>query len=390
MLNVALFGPPGAGKGTQAYKLAEKYNLTYISTGEILRDEIANKTEIGLEVKDKISRGELVDDELIVQIIEKNIQMHPDSNGILFDGFPRTYAQAYILEGLLLKMNTKLDCLISLEAPREELINRMLSRGKIEGRSDDQLSVIENRLKEYEEKTLPVIEFFKEQGKYHPTDGTGDIDDVFCRITAIIEGILSQNLLNIVFFGPPGAGKGTQAKKIAKKFKLEYVSTGEMIRDEIEKQTELGKIAKPYLENGDVVPDDIAIRLIERKLSNNTKAKGYIFKGFPLTLVQAYILSGLIKRLDSSISLVIELKTTTLQSIKRLSARAKTARARSYDLDTEIIVHRLEVFEQRTKKIREFYELQGKIKTFNGDMHEEELYKQLEEIVENAFKDIRR
>ncbi len=389
MLNIALFGPPGAGKGTQAQKLAEKYNLTYISTGEILRNEIANETEIGIEVKDIISRGELADDELIVQIIEKSIQMNTKSNGILFDGFPRTYTQAYILEGLLLKLNTKLDCLISLEVPREELIKRMLSRSKIEGRSDDQLSVIENRLKEYDNKTMPVIDFYKELGKYYATDGTGTVDEVFCDITEIIEKIISQNLLNIVFFGPPGAGKGTQAKRIAKKFRLEYVSTGEMIREEIKKQTDLGKIAQPYLESGNIVPDDIAIRLIERKLSASTNAKGFIFKGFPLTLVQAYILSGLIKRHDSSISLIIELTTTTLQSIKRLTARSRTERARTYDMDTEIIIHRLEVFEQKSKKIREFYELQGKIRTFNGDVHEDVLYKQLEETIESAFKDIR-
>lgn len=390
MLNIALFGPPGAGKGTQAQKLVRKYNLTYISTGEILRREIANNTSIGKCVKSIIERGELADDEIIVQIIEKNIQMHPNSNGILFDGFPRTYAQAYILEGLLLKMNTKLSCLISLDVPRKELVNRMINRSKIENRSDDNIDVIENRLKEYDEKTLPVIDFFKEQGKFYEVCGLGDVESVFGKVTDIIEQVLAKTLLNVVFFGPPGAGKGTQAKKIAKKFNLEYVSTGEMIRKEIADQTEIGNIAKPYLENGDVVPDDIAIRLIERKLKNSKDIKGFIFKGFPSTLVQAYILSGLLKRLDSSVSIIIELQTTTLQSIKRLSARAKTERARTYDMNTDIIIHRLEVFEKRTKKVIDFYSQQNKVQSFDGNTDENELNKKLCEVIENAFKEIRK
>lgn len=390
MLNIALFGPPGAGKGTQASLLAKKYNLTYISTGEILRNEIKDKTEIGKEVKAVIERGELVDDETIINVIEDNIKMHPNSNGILFDGFPRTYSQAYILEGLLLKMNTKLSCLISLEVPRDILISRMQKRSLEQKRSDDEIEIIKNRLKEYDEKTLPVIDFFKEQGIFYKTCGLGSVEVVNENITDIIEKILAQTLLNIVFFGPPGAGKGTQAKKLAKKFNLEYISTGEMIRDEIEKQTDIGKIARPYLESGDIVPDDITIRLIEKKIKKSNKIKGFIFKGFPSTLVQAYILGGMLKKLDSSVSLVIELKTTTLQSIKRLSARAKTSKARVYDMDTDIIVHRLEVFEKRTKKVIDFYKKHNNLYSFDGNANEDALYNELCKIIDEAFKEIRK
>ncbi|MDR2009334.1 MAG: adenylate kinase [Bacteroidales bacterium] len=390
MLNIALFGPPGAGKGTQARKLAKEYGLTYISTGDILRQEIAMNTELGKEAKSVIEEGELVSDEIIVQIIEKNIDMNPDSNGILFDGFPRTYAQAYILDGLLTKMNTKLSCLLSLEVPKDELIKRMMFRAEQEGRFDDKKEIIENRLREYDNKTVPVIDFFREQGKFYPIDGIGTIEDVFERLTDTIEMILSQILLNVVFIGPPGAGKGTQAKKIAEKFGLFYVSTGEMIRKEIEDQTELGKVAKPYLENGDIVPDDIAIRLIERVIQKQKNIKGLIFKGFPSTLVQAYILGGLLKKKDTSVSLVIEIKTSTLQSIKRLSARAKSSKARSYDMNTDTIIHRLEVYEQRSSTIREFYNQQNKLITFNGDMNEDILHNQISDTIEKAFKAIRK
>jgi adenylate kinase len=390
MLNIALFGPPGAGKGTQAKKLAEKYNLTYISTGDILRREIAEGTPLGLQAKSVIEQGGLVCDETIVQIIENSIKMNPDSKGILFDGFPRTYAQAYILDGLLIKMNTKLSCLLSLEVPKPELINRMMLRAEKENRADDKQEDIENRLREYDNKTVPVIDFYDQQGKFFPIDGIGTVDEVFERLTDKIEDILAQTLLNVVFFGPPGAGKGTQAKRIAERFNMVYVSTGEMIRKEVENQTELGKIAKPYLETGDIVPDDIAIRLIERKIAEHKNIKGFIFKGFPSTLVQAYIMGGLLKKLDTSVSLVIEIKTSTLQSLKRLTARSKTANARTYDMNPETIIHRLEVFEQRSCKIAEFYRQQEKMVSFNGDQPADELHDQIAATIEKAFKEIRK
>ncbi|MGM0650443.1 MAG: adenylate kinase, partial [Bacteroidota bacterium] len=294
MLNIAIFGPPGAGKGTQAKKLAKRYKLTYISTGDILRDEIKEGTKLGKEAKKIIERGELVSDEIIVQIIEERIKTNLGAKGILFDGFPRTYAQAYILEGLLLKMNTKLTCMLSLEVPKEELLKRMLKRSKEENRSDDKKEIIENRFKEYEKKTIPVIEFYKEQGKYMQVDGTGTIEEVFGRLCEAIEKALSQTWLNIVLFGPPGAGKGTQAKMLAKEHNLMYISTGRLIRNEIANNTMIGKRAQKYLDSGDIVPDDIAIRLIERSISSHhDKYRGFIIKGFPSNLVQAYILDGL-------------------------------------------------------------------------------------------------
>lgn len=389
MLNIAIFGPPGAGKGTQAKKLARQYKLTYISTGDILREEIKNDTHLGRDAKAIIDRGGLVSDEIVVQIIEERIQMHPESQGILFDGFPRTYAQAYILEGLLLKMNTKLSCMLSLEVPKDELMRRMLKRAGVEKRTDDRKEIILNRFKEYEEKTIPVMDFFKEQGKYYAVDGTGNIDTVFKRLLKAVEKALSKDWMNIVLFGPPGAGKGTQAIKLAENFNLTYISTGKIIRDEIKNNTEIGKRAKRYLEYGDIVPDDIAIRLIENKIKRFPNTRGYIFKGFPSNLVQAYILDGLLKRLDSEVSVVLNINTPTLHCIKRLYARAKTDNARSYDKNTEVIIHRLEVFKNKTLPVANYYRKQNKLQTFNGDTGEDVLFNHLSEIISKAFKNIR-
>jgi adenylate kinase family enzyme len=137
MLNIALFGPPGAGKGTQSEFLVKEFNLFYISTGDLLRKEIAAETRLGLEARSIIASGGLVSDEIIVQVIEKTITEPPEANGFLFDGFPRTYIRCYILEGLMMKVNTSLNCLASLEVDEETSVKRLLERGRTSGRTDD-------------------------------------------------------------------------------------------------------------------------------------------------------------------------------------------------------------------------------------------------------------
>lgn len=390
MINIALFGAPGAGKGTQSKLLLEKYKLTYISTGDILRKEIAEGTKLGLLAKDAISQGKLASDEIIVQIIEEKIKMSTDTNGFLFDGFPRTVVQAYILEGLLLKMGMSLACMISLDAPREELVTRMVARAEKENRADDRnLEVINHRLDEYEMKTVPVADFYRAQNKFFSVNGIGTVENIFAQVDSIIEKQLETVWLNIILFGPPGAGKGTQAKKLSKKFNLVYVSTGELIRQEIENNTEMGVQAQPFLEKGDPVPDEIAIKLIERKIKESQGAKGFIFKGFPSTLVQAYILEGLLQKMGSKVSCVFEIKSPTLQSIKRLTTRAKTKSARVYDLDLDVIIHRLEVFEKLTRPVLDFYEKRNLLQTFDGIGDEETVFERISDALIKAFKNIR-
>lgn len=389
MLNIALFGPPGAGKGTQSKMLVEKYNLAYISTGDILRAEIAEGTELGLQAKDIIKIGGLVPDEIIVQIIEERITSNTDVNGFLFDGFPRTTVQAYILEGLLLKLNTKLDCMLSLQVPNENLKKRLLKRAETENRSDDTEDVINVRLEEYDTKTAPVAEFYKEKEIYHPIDGIGDIEEIFGRLTSVVDQTLERSWINMVLLGPPGSGKGTQGRMLAKKFNLVYISTGHLMRQEIKKGTEMGMSAKEYIEKGDIVPDEIAIKLIERQIKTHPDANGFIFKGFPRTIVQAYILDGLLRKMQSTITTALELEVSTLESIKRLAARGKTFSRRAYDADTDIIIHRLEQYEKRSSKVSEYYTKQNKIHSVNGVGSEEDIFEDLSQSVSDALKTIR-
>ncbi len=182
MLNIIIFGPPGAGKGTQSDFIKEKYNMTYISTGQVLRAEMAAGTEIGLKVKDIIEHGGLASDEIVTEIIEKFIVNHSDSNGFLFDGFPRTVKQAEILEDLFKKYNLKLDAVLSLEVPEELLIERMLERGKTSGRADDNIESIHYRFVEYDNKTKPVLDFYQHKNCLHPINGVGTIENIFANI----------------------------------------------------------------------------------------------------------------------------------------------------------------------------------------------------------------
>jgi adenylate kinase len=389
MLNIALFGPPGAGKGTQSALLIEKYQLAYISTGDLLRNEIAAQTELGLKARDLIDRGQLAPDELIVELIEKRITGSNDKNGILFDGFPRTLVQAYILDGLLLKLNTSLACMLSLEVPREELISRLLERGKVSGRSDDTAEVIEFRLQEYNEKTKPVAEFYKDREKYIPIQGVGTVEEVFKRLSASIDNTIKNVWFNLVITGAPGSGKGTQGRLIAQKNNLYYISTGSLLRREVKNNTAIGVRVQNLMEKGELVSDEIVIQLIEQEIRLHQNMQGFVFKGFPRTVVQAYILDGLLRRLDSTVSYCIELSSPTLESIKRLSNRSKTSRARPYDMSADLIINRLEEYEEKTLAVADFYKKQQKFASVDAVGDEEAVFDRLNEKVEVAIRMVR-
>lgn len=386
MLNIALFGPPGAGKGTQSKYLIEKYNLTYISTGDILRKEIADGTELGKKAKDVIAGGNLVSDDLIVKIIEKRITSE-NKDGILFDGFPRTVVQAYILDGLLIKLNTSLTFMLSLEVPKDELVTRLVERGKSSGRPDDNMEVIQKRLFEYEDKTLPLIDFYKERGKYISINGVGDISDITKLLNDAIETTLKHKFFNIVVTGKPGSGRGTQAKKLAQKYNLAYISTGKIMRQEIASGSEIGLTYKGYMDRGDLVPDELPIRMIERVIRDNPHVNGYVFKGFPRSLVQAYILDGLLKKIDSQVDVALELDTSTLTALKRLSGRSKTEKARPYDLSTDVIIHRLEEWEETIKKdVSSFYASQNKIMHVDGSGEDDVVFEEIDKSISKLIK----
>jgi len=194
MTNIVLFGPPGSGKGTQSIKLAEKYKLAHISTGDIFRKNIAEQTPLGIKVKEVISRGELVSDELLVAILEDAIDAHKNVDGFIFDGFPRTIQQADDLKKILAARNSKVSAVIALQVNHDEIIKRLLNRAKLEGRKDDTHEVIENRLKVYENQTKPLCDFYHDENLLSRVEGIGSIDDIFDSLCTVI----NQNVINPV------------------------------------------------------------------------------------------------------------------------------------------------------------------------------------------------
>tara|TARA_R110002033_G_scaffold358_15_gene3521 strand:- start:10219 stop:11328 length:1110 start_codon:yes stop_codon:yes gene_type:complete len=190
MINLVLFGKPGAGKGTQAQFLKEKYNLMHISTGDVFRFNIKNGTELGTLAKSYIDKGELVPDEVTIKMLQEEVEKNADADGFIFDGFPRTAAQAEALDNFLESKDMGINATIALEANDEILIDRLLERGKVSGRTDDQdVAKIRNRFDEYNAKTTPVKEFYEAQGKFHSVNGIGSIADITERLTKVIEGL---------------------------------------------------------------------------------------------------------------------------------------------------------------------------------------------------------
>jgi adenylate kinase len=184
MVNFLIFGPPGSGKGTQSVKLAEKFNLVHLSTGDMLRAEVAEGTELGKKMSTIMSKGELVPDEVVIEMIAAKIDKTKGSLGFLFDGFPRTVTQTVALEEMLNKRGMKIDLMLVLEVDHKELVSRLVARAEQSGRPDDKdPAVIENRIDVYKSKTEPIINYCREKSIYQPVNGMGSIEDIFNRLS---------------------------------------------------------------------------------------------------------------------------------------------------------------------------------------------------------------
>jgi adenylate kinase len=188
MFNLILFGPPGSGKGTQSEKLVEKYGLVHLSTGNLLRGEISNKTPLGLEAKKFMDHGQLVPDEVVIGMIDSSIEHHKEAPGFLFDGFPRTVAQAQALDKLLALKQCEIDLVLALDVTDEEVVGRLLNRGKTSGRPDDtNEAVIRKRLLVYNNETSPVADYYKQAQKFKLIAGEGSVNEIFASLRRAID-----------------------------------------------------------------------------------------------------------------------------------------------------------------------------------------------------------
>ncbi|MFM2375554.1 MAG: hypothetical protein RLZZ165_651 [Bacteroidota bacterium] len=195
MLNIVLFGPPGSGKGTQAAKLVEKYGLKHLSTGDMLRAEKASGSDLGNRVAEIMAAGRLVSDEIVNEIVHSQLKRHAGNvKGFIFDGYPRTLEQAATLDGFLLELGTGITATLFLDVPQEELIQRILLRSQQNGRADDTQEIAEARVVEYKKWTLPVAGTYDVQGKLHMVDGLGEVDEIFRRLTGIVDRAMKVSL----------------------------------------------------------------------------------------------------------------------------------------------------------------------------------------------------
>jgi adenylate kinase len=191
MVNFLIFGPPGSGKGTQSVRLAEKFNLLHLSTGDMLRAEITAGTELGKKMSLIMSKGELVPDEVVIEMIAYKIDHSEGTAGFLFDGFPRTVAQTISLEKMLNDRSMKIDQMLVLDVDHDELFKRLIARAELSGRPDDKdPAVIENRIDVYKEKTEPIINYCSQKGLYQPVNGMGSIDDIFTRLSDFMKKLV--------------------------------------------------------------------------------------------------------------------------------------------------------------------------------------------------------
>ncbi len=194
MFNLILFGPPGSGKGTQAEKLEKKYGLIHLSTGNLLREEINSKTPLGIEAKKFIDHGQLVPDEVVIGMVDSFFDKHKDANGFLFDGFPRTVAQAQALDKLMALKKTDIALVLALDVTEEELVKRLLNRGKTSGRSDDlNEDVIRKRFTVYSNETSPVAEYYKKAKKFKAIHGEGSVEEINAALRQAIDKAMAAH-----------------------------------------------------------------------------------------------------------------------------------------------------------------------------------------------------
>lgn len=191
MINIVLFGKPGAGKGTQAEFLKSKYQLFHISTGDLFRHHISNKTDLGMLAQSYMDKGDLVPDQVTIDMLKDAVETHSEAKGFIFDGFPRTSKQAEALDTFLSEKSMQISATVALEADDDVLAERLVNRGKTSGRVDDQdEEKIRNRFEEYNNKTAPLRDFYEAQGKFHSVDGIGGIDEITHRLTTLIDGLI--------------------------------------------------------------------------------------------------------------------------------------------------------------------------------------------------------
>lgn len=375
-MNVALIGPSGSGKGTQADYLVRKFNLLHVSTGDLFRANLANHTALGLLARKYMAQGELVPDEVVDAMVEEWLGKADPAKGMLFDGFPRTPYQARFLDELLRSTGRRLDAVIYLKVSDEEVTRRLAGRllcrqchtpwhltartpskagvcdacgGELAARPEDQPESVQQRLKVFHRETDPLIGYYLYEKRLVIIDGEGPMEQVRKATEEALEAISGRvrlvatteaaaqiqarrsaspvpgagpvTAIDLVLFGAPGSGKGTQAERLTKELGLPHIATGDLFRDNLKRQTDLGKLAKTYMDRGELVPDNVTEAMVRERLSRRDTLCGFLLDGFPRTLPQAEALNEILVEMKRRLAGVIYINVTDEEIIGRLSGR---------------------------------------------------------------------
>ena len=375
-MNIAILGPSGVGKGTHAVNLSARFNLRQLSTGDLLRNSLQSRSALGILARKYMEQGELVPDEVVDAMVEEWCYQRSPEEGTLFDGFPRTAYQAKFLDELLQRLDRSLDAVIHLTVPDDEIIRRLSGRlicrkcqapyhrqlkppkktgvcdacgGELYQRPDDATAMVQARLRVFHRMAGPVIEHYLGTGKLVIVSGGGTIGDVGARLAGVLEAVRGgtcvfatpqaaasvsappwvapppekavRPTLDIVLLGGPGSGKGTQAELLGAQTRLAHIATGDLFRENLRQATELGRLAKTYMDRGELVPDDVTEAMVEERLARPDAANGFILDGFPRTLPQAGALEEMLARLERRLAGVLYINVSDEAIVGRLSGR---------------------------------------------------------------------
>lgn len=375
-MNVALIGPSGSGKGTHAIRLGNEFNLVRVSTGDLFHDNVENRTALGLLARKYMSRGELAPDEVVDAMVEEWLQTVPAESGILFDGFPRTLEQAKFLDEVFRQQGRRLDAVVFLKASDHIATSRLAGRlvcstcnapyhaqfkppaqphicdvcgGELHHRPDDQPDLIRARLRNFHRVVGPVLEHYQAAGRVMIVDADGGAGDVYAALAEAIrmagqviplaatrEQIkalqppppvrllpteVTHPALDLVLLGGPGSGKGTQAEHLCREFHLPHISTGDLFRENLKHGTDLGRLAKSFMDRGDLVPDSVTEGMVEHRLAEPDTRNGFLLDGFPRTLAQAHALDEMLTRMGRRLTAAIAIEVSDAEIVQRLSAR---------------------------------------------------------------------
>ena len=378
-MDIALIGPPGAGKGTQAYLIADKFNLTHMSSGNLFRENLQKQTALGILARRYIRQGELVPDDIADAMMEERVRQVDPTRGIVLDGFPFTEYQAHALDEFLVDTRGHLEAVIYLRVLDEESIYRRISerltcrrcqrpyhetlfppkqvgicddcQGELYRRTDDDSELIQVRIKNFYRQVEPVMTHYQKMGKLIVLDGERSIKEVNDSLNVVLTSLqriayhratigeiqriqvqrqaprplsveqVAHRSLNLVLLGAPGAGKGTQAHQLSDRMSLTHIATGNLFRENMQQETELGLIAKGFIERGELVPDHITEAMVQDRLSQPDTHNGFILDGFPRTVSQAQALTEMMTSSNRRISGVLYINVSDELVIDRLTAR---------------------------------------------------------------------